>query len=84
MTSQIRPYTPPRAFAGKVIEIPADANVDPAYREIIASNTHLHKVIDALLKERSGQLLTEKEKNLIGLHIAAKQWQLRHTNKDQS
>ena len=83
MTSQIRPYSPPRAFIGEIIQPAADASQDPAYREIVATDAHLRKVINTLLKERSGQPLTEKEKSLINLHIAAKQWQLNNTNKER-
>lgn len=82
MTSQIRLYKP-SAFVGSIIQ--ADKEPAPStYKDIASANEHLHKVINALLKERSGQPLTDKEKHLIGLHIAAKQWQLRHTNKEQS
>ena len=73
-----------RVFTGTVIQ-PDTPPVTPAnspYHEIASANDHLHNVIKALLKERSGQPLTSGEAELIKLHIAAQQWQLRHTNKD--
>lgn len=81
MSSQIRPYAP-RVFVGEIIQ-PDKQPTPLTYKDIASANNHLHKVINALLKERSGQPLTESENHLIGLHIAAKQWQLRHTHKEQ-
>lgn len=81
MTLSIRRY-PPRAFVGEIIQAPAEAPVDPAYRNIAAANDHLHRVINALLKERSGQPLTSQEQSLIDTCAASKGWQLQHTNKE--
>ena len=82
MTSNLT-CIPPRVFGGTIIE-PVTERGDRAYRDIASSNTHLHKVVNALLKERSGQPLTAEETNLIGLTIAAKLWQLKHQHKDVS
>ena len=80
MTTRIHPYAP-RVFVG-TIHSPEDQPTPATYRVIATANDHLHKVLNALLKERSGQPLTEAETSLISLHVAAKLWELKHTNKE--
>lgn len=75
MTLQIQP---PHAYTGEVIQPTADST----RCDLAVANDHLHKVIKALLKERSGLPLTPKETRHIGLYVAAQLWQLQHTNKE--
>lgn len=82
MTLQMRP-SPQRTFVGTVIQQPTDQPAHPTYKDIAAANDHLHDVLNALLKERSGQQLTEAEGQLVAQHVVAKHWQLEHTNKER-
>lgn len=69
-----------RVFIGEIVQ--PDEPPKKSYQDIASANDHLHKVLNALLKERSGQPLTEAETRLIGLHVAAKHWQLKHSHKE--
>lgn len=76
---------PTRRFAASLIVMPDDSQSpqrDEAFRDIADANDHLHRVLEALLKERSGQPLTSAERQAIDLHIAAQKWQLEHTNME--
>lgn len=74
-----------RAVVGTLV-MPDDSqpSTPKSYRDIADANDHLHQVLKALIKERSGQPLTETERRLIDLHIAAQRWQLEHTNMETS
>lgn len=73
-----------RPFIGTIVMADTTQETDPAsYKDVTGANDHLHKVLKALIKERSGQPLTETERRLIDLHIAAQKWQLEHTNMEQ-
>lgn len=72
----LRPYTP------DLIVMPDESQTperNKAFRHIADANDTLRKVLKALLKERSGQTLTDTERHLIDQHIAAQKWQLEHT-----
>lgn len=70
-----------RVFVGSIIQPDENEQPSSAYKDITSANDHLHTVLNALLKERSGQPLTETEKRLVEQHIAAKRWQLEHQKK---
>lgn len=74
-----------RPFIGTIVMANDSQETNRAsYRDVADANDTLHKVLKALLKERSGQPLTETERCLIDQHIAAQKWQLEHTNMEQS
>lgn len=72
-----------RVFVGTVIQ-PDQEPAPETYKETTRTNEHLHRVIKAQLKERSGQPLTPIERNLIETYEAAKRWELGHTYQEQS
>jgi len=71
-----------QVFFGTVIQTDAPEPLPASYKDIADANDHLHKVVKALLKERTGQHLTRDEQKLIDECVAAKRWQLEHEKKD--
>lgn len=69
-----------QAFFGTIIQDDKDKSPE-SYRDIADANNHLHKVVNALLKERTGQPLSREEEQLITECVAAKRWQLEHTKQ---
>lgn len=64
-----------RVHFGDIIQ-PESTSDQSIPNDIVLSINHLHEVINALLKERSGQPLTDREKELIQMHLISKRWQL--------
>lgn len=63
-----------RVLIGTIIQ-PEDAPAPQPAKDIMLALDHSHKVINALLKERSGQKLTASEEQIINACVAAKIWQ---------
>jgi len=72
-----------RVFVGSIIDPDAAPEPPPSsYKDILQQNEHLRNLVNALLKERTGQHLNRDEQRLIDQHIAARRWQLEHEKKD--
>ena len=71
-----------QVFIGTVLQTEVPEPPPSSYKDIADANDHLHKVLNALLKERTGQHLTRDEQKLIDECVASKRWQLEHTKKD--
>lgn len=65
-----------RVFVSTIIQ-PDKEHPPASYKHIADANDHLHEVINALLKERSGQSLTAKEQERINNCVAMKRWKLK-------